>query len=389
MRRDESGHRPDGLETLAGDERVASRLLSTLGDRQDPRDPPPSGLDAVLARVAARDGFRPIELPRLELVLPRAATIEELTAEWPEVPDELFPRWKATDVAAVFVAGLAGAFTSGALEERYDELHEGTFSKQHAGETIDRVPGQMAGGFLHRLKHGHDVLLPLEVDWPRYAPDKGLDSFGKAFWPWLRHLLQDTFSREGLPGPGTGYFRDVIVEHATREEYQELWTLKARDVSGTALTAALIRVYSHGSSLVTEGRMEASRGYRHATLAFAAHMISAITGLLLPRPSLNGSALLCAAKAGLQIVRVARYVDGILADGDGRLANRAATLAGNEVEIQRVGAHLASEGARLADFGARLAAAQRRMHAVPFDLARIERLLDADAAVGRRLLATF
>lgn len=376
----------DALDDMDQDGRAAAQVLAAMGCAEGPDAAGEARLlDDALTRLAARQGITRMVLPRIRIELPREATLQRLTDVWPTAPDDLFPRWMATDIAAVFVAGLAGAFTSAAVEERYGDLHDGDFARRHAGETIDRVPGQLAGGPLHRLKYGHDILRPFEVDWTEYAPQKGLTGLATALWPWLMHLLQDTFSREGLPGPGTSYFRDFIQAHAGRDEYQELLTVKARDVTGAALTTAIIEVYSRVAGM-GEGALESRRGYRHATLTFGAHMVGAIAGLAMPSPTVNGASMICAAKAAMHIVRVARYVDGVLAVRDEKYAERAITHAENELELDRVSAQLRADGVRLADFGARLAEAQRRMHANALDVEPLLRLLEWDALTARQLL---
>lgn len=283
---------------------------------------------------------------------PIVTSLAELDASWPTIEAGVLPQWHVADVVAMITAGVAGAFTSAALTKTFAGLDK-DFSRQQQGESIDRVPGEgAAGGWFHRLKYGHDLFNPFEVDWAKYAPQKGLDSFAKAFWPWVRHLLQDTFSREGLPLPGSSYLlRKLLINtfEVQYETYRTLFTLKARDAVGAVLTTAMIEAWVFGSARA-EGRREQVRSYRHWGLLAGAHLVSIGIGLMQPNPSLNYASVAAAGVSGAKLMALVREVDAVLARRDAALRGRQDSLDDADRKIHAQEGALLAHAARIEDF---------------------------------------
>jgi len=207
-----------------------------------------------------------------------------------------------SDLIMSVLAGMAGIATSWAL--RYDkfgarkikdgslvsdggifaDIHDGNYRKElnpimykiqelfkHPNNPFDKLEGAF-----HRLRYGHDIF-----NWNQTAPDGTklwaemikkygnvnvlpfgnvnkflglLNTIGKYF----ALYIFDSFSKEGLPLPFSSYFNkktvnvlgEVTFENSleklvkgNQEIYSAFLTIKARDVSGTALTTSLLKAY--------------------------------------------------------------------------------------------------------------------------------------------------
>lgn len=214
-----------------------------------------------------------------------------------EMDNSVFAKWKAADIPVMITAGGLGTLTSVLLRDFFADFHDNKWGKKltenggHSGEFIDKVPGNKSpGGFGHRWKYGHDILNPFEVEWDQYvniAKESGsiIPSWLKAPFYWLRHLFQDTFSKEGLPIPGNTLMRYFMNPSSpkTREVLQILTTIKMRDIAGAGITNAVMGGYLWG----TEGdikRVTVKPNYRAFSLMLGANLITLFSGLLVPPP---------------------------------------------------------------------------------------------------------
>jgi hypothetical protein len=227
-----------------------------------------------------------IELPVFEEI----SNIEKLD-------DEVFAKWKATDLPVLVVAGGLGTLSSVLLRDFFANLHDDwgstlTSTGGHSGENIDWVPGaKQPGGFGHRWKYGHDLLNPFEVDWNQYsdlAKQGGgiIPSWLKAPFLWMRHLLQDTFSKEGLPIPGNSLLRYFLnpADPKTREILQILGTIKMRDIAGAGITNLVIGAYVWGTEKDIKKAI-CKPNYRGYSLMLGANLVTLLSGLLVPPPA--------------------------------------------------------------------------------------------------------
>ena len=223
--------------------------------------------------------------------------------ELPEIDMSVFAKWRVLDIPIMFGSGILGALTSKYLRDWFDSLHidwgkTDALKGGHAGEGIDWVPGaKRAGGFGHRFKFGHDLFNPFEIDWQEYlekAAESGtiLPKWMKAAFYWVRHLFQDTFSKEGLPIPGHSLLRKFIDPVENRELIQYLGTIKMRDIAGGAVTNLIMGAYLWGTEKDIK-RVVIKPNYRGYSLMLGANFINIVTGLLVPPPatSLNISAI--------------------------------------------------------------------------------------------------
>lgn len=276
-----------------------------------------------------------------EIILPDLEKIVQL----PEINDSFFASWKVADVPVIFVAGLAGSLGSYFSRDFFAELHDKWGNKPalkggHSGETIDRVPdADQAGGWGHRWRYGHDLLNPFEIDWSEYeeiARESGtfLPVWMKAALYWIRHLIQDTFSKEGLPIPGHSYLLRLLnwiqyllsggkegdpwIDPETDHEMLKIFgTIKMRDVAGTALTTLIMKLYLWGTE---ENWKEANskQNYRTCSLMLGAYWVNLCTGLMVPRKSktLNLSAIYLIRKYLFALVKINILVSKLLQERD-------------------------------------------------------------------------
>jgi hypothetical protein len=212
-----------------------------------------------------------------------------------EMDESVFADWKIADIPVMVAAGGLGTLSSVLLRDFFDGLHSEwgihSFAEGgHSGENIDWVPGaKQPGGFGHRWKFGHDILNPFEVDWEQYkeiASGGFLPSWLKAPFIWLRHLLQDTFSKEGLPIPGNSLLRFFLnpADPKTREVLQILGTIKMRDIAGAGITNVLMGAYVWGTEKDFK-RVICKPNYRGFSLMLGANFITLLSGLLVPPPA--------------------------------------------------------------------------------------------------------
>ncbi|MDR3259728.1 MAG: hypothetical protein LBT51_09005 [Fusobacteriaceae bacterium] len=243
-----------------------------------------------------------------------------------DIDDGIFANWKAADLPVMFIAGGLGTLTSSLLKDFFNDFHNDRWSKKktlaggHSGEAIDRVPGsKQPGGFGHRWKFGHDLLNPFEVSWDQYfslAKESGgiLPGFLKAPFYWLKHLLQDTFSTEGLPMVGNSLFRDFLdpATPTNRKLLQLLGTIKMRDLAGTAVTNTIMGAYLWK----TEGNLNqviAKPNYRSISLMMGANAVMVLSGLLNPvNPSLNWGGIPTIAYYAYQLIKLEKQIRKLL-----------------------------------------------------------------------------
>ncbi len=141
-----------------------------------------------------------------------------------------------------------------------------TFTKR----TSDENPGVA----FHRLFWGHDAI-SFNGDNPFVImyKQKGLWGIIQA----VRHLIADTFSRQGLPLPGTSFFdfskiedgRETLSNHikevsqflsedstvSARDIYSHLFTLRAQDLIGTTGVIALSAIYLRARKITDKVRV--------------------------------------------------------------------------------------------------------------------------------------
>lgn len=265
-----------------------------------------------------------------------------------DIDDSVFANWKIADIPVMAVAGGLGTLSSVLLRDFFAGLHDdwgrtSALGGGHSGENIDWVPGsKQPGGFGHRWKFGHDLLNPFEVDWNQY---KDIASQGGGFIPawlqapflWLRHLLQDTFSKEGLPLPGNSLlrlFKDLNPANpATRELLQILGTIKMRDIAGAGITNIVMGAYVWGTEKDFK-RVICTPNYRGFSLMLGANLITLLSGLLVPPPltSFNWGTIPVIGYYTFQLIKLEKEVRRRLKARDALLdKNQAAIFRNNEV----------------------------------------------------------
>ena len=145
----------------------------------------------------------------------------------------------------------------------------------HAGDGIDKFDLNVGdgkhfykrdfaskAGDLHRVYFGHDPL-SLKADNPFFILSKNNGLFSSVFLA-LKHLIADTFSKNGLPLPGSSYFdyitsdgglenhfaamtrhikKDVGAQISTQEVFGRLFSIRMQDILAQGLTWALVWVY--------------------------------------------------------------------------------------------------------------------------------------------------
>jgi len=217
-----------------------------------------------------------------------------------------FERMTGADIAVAFLGGFAGSLSSywlkAPLEMIHNVSHGATTSNnwliQKAGELLKHggSPMDSVRGLKHRLKYGHDILNPFEV-WGDLTETYGGPVKGGLNW--IRHLAADTLSCEGLPLPGSSLFREFLLENLSYDNYKTFGTVKARDLAGAGLTAAILAAYRHCGLYESNA---ANMNYRSFTTNLLAHSTCLISGLMLG--SFNyGSVLLI----GRNVISLASY----------------------------------------------------------------------------------
>lgn len=196
----------------------------------------------------------------------------------------------AADLCAALASGLLSVFvsTSEDVGKWMEGVHDAASGKggggfvqstlgwllEHKGDEMDvyerafrNREGGNAYGLFHRLLWGHDVLGGgRDNPFALMFNQKGMFGVVQA----VRHLLADTFSRQGLPVPGSSYF-DYLKENPdggksgwshlidfvqdlseqaggnrgndAQEVYSHLLTVRAQDLAAGGIAAILPRAY--------------------------------------------------------------------------------------------------------------------------------------------------
>jgi hypothetical protein len=276
----------------------------------------------------AKEDLMQIQIPEFpDIDLTNWSDVSEL---WPTIDYDLFPRWRAADIPVMICLGFLGGLLSYGLHDKFEALHNDwaklSYAKGgHAAEIIDKIPGKM-----HRFKYGHDILNPFEVDWDNYFPDGVQAGFMKKLAAWMRHLFQDTFSTEGLPLPGSSYFRDVIGKLTSGisavpdmdkyQAYKTFFTVKARDITGTMFVASAMTLYIWGTE---RGNDKKFFNYRYTSLTLGALLVSIVTGLCMPvkNASFNHSAVAAMVPYVVALIKVNKRVNEQLKQRDLSIAD--------------------------------------------------------------------
>ena len=280
--------------------------------------------------------------------------------------ESVFSPWRAADLPVMLAAGVLGAFSSALLKDFFAELHDKWGGRSaakdvlgHGGQRIDQVPGsKRAGGWGHRWKFGHDLFNwadlnktttpknPLCTPWDQYvkmAKDSGtvLPIWMKAVYYWLSHLLQDTFSAEGLPVPGHSLFRGLFDPAKNHDLLQFLGTIKMKDVVGTGATNLIMGAYLWGTEHSLE-RVVSKPNYRAFALMLGANFVNLITGLWIPPPktTFNHSTIPFIAYYGIRLYRLEKRIEKELSARDETLAQNDLTLARNLSILDENGARI-------------------------------------------------
>lgn len=185
------------------------------------------------------------------------------------------------DMFFAAMAGLLGSVvsTSDRLKSLLHEIHNDASLKKpktvlgmlfgHVGDAIDHTTrgGKPFATYMHRLFGGHDILSIGHGDNPfvllckQYGIPKGIVQT-------LRHLLADTFSKNGGVLPGSS-FLDFVREDgsvgnfidewsreiasrtglSSQEVYAELFAIKMQDVISLGVIDVLLKVYKKGMAL--------------------------------------------------------------------------------------------------------------------------------------------
>ncbi len=233
-----------------------------------------------------------------------------------------YERLYPADFAVAFIAGAAGAISSFALTDSFNKVHGHSdpqnkgnlewYGKsdemekhpilgrlalllRHPSSPMDQMPGRDRFGTKnHRLGFGHDLFNPMEA-WPQMVKKFGTN--GKAAVEWIRHLVADTFSKEGLPLPGHSHFRKFLLGHLGND-WSKYVTIKARDVTGAGLVSAILSGYEAFDSKIL--KHTSGPDYRSYTRSILAHSTCLVTGVSLG--SLNYASLVLIVKNSFQML---------------------------------------------------------------------------------------
>ncbi|MCP3685985.1 MAG: hypothetical protein GY861_25350 [bacterium] len=230
-----------------------------------------------------------VEIPLFDLN-PFEDAIDSIRLEkMTDVDESVFAHWRPFDVPVMLLAGALGAGLSMVLKESFANDHN-TWGRStvdnggHSGQDIDSAPGSIRpGGYGHRWKYGHDILNPFEVNWGDYfSGQKEMPGLALTVWYWIRHLIQDSFSSQGLPLPGHHRIRDWILDIGQNKEIMNiLGSLKARDIAGAGLTNTLMGAYLWKTEKSLK-RVIVKANYRAFSLMAGANLCAILVGLLLP-----------------------------------------------------------------------------------------------------------
>lgn len=211
------------------------------------------------------------------------------------------------DVSMIIMAGfIGGAFSSsGKLEETMHKIHENSSTRNpknflgellhHAGDEIDK-----GGNFItrngdkpefgfHRLFFGHDPL-SIKGDNPLILMIKQ-HGFLSGMLQLCRHLIADTFSKQGLPLPGhsfldykklngrTGNYLIELTKSLSKgsdannlEAFNHLFSIRMQDILAQGLTWGIITSYIKFRNIEDKIRI--------SQLKFSAYSISFFTNAI-------------------------------------------------------------------------------------------------------------
>lgn len=188
-----------------------------------------------------------------------------------------------TDVITGLLIGTLGGLisTNDEFREYCDSVHQDASKNKsatflgsrfsHKGDNIDLSPGidgvkkfidrhgDQCGPSFHRVMFGHDPF-SLHGDNP-FVILTEQHGFAKGTLKTVRHLLGDTFSKQGLPIPFHSYFdvgsdsdlgnlfaawsieasKGTSLSH--NEAFGQLFSLRAQDITGTIATAFFAKAY--------------------------------------------------------------------------------------------------------------------------------------------------
>lgn len=206
------------------------------------------------------------------------------------------------DVMMIFISGfIGGAFSSlEKIESTFHEIHNGSSVKapkgflekilHHAGDEIDKGGnfitrnGDRAEFGFHRLFFGHDPLSVGHGDNPLILMINQ-HGFMKGSLQLFRHLVADTFSKQGLPIPGHSYLDfakangktgNYLLEMTKElnkgtdinnvEAFNHLFSIRMQDILSQGLTWGLITAYIKFRGITDEIRI--------SQLKFSAYSVS-------------------------------------------------------------------------------------------------------------------
>lgn len=191
-------------------------------------------------------------------------------------------------ITAIFIGAIGSATTtSEKLNRLLDDIHTDASLKKpktllgmllhHTGDEIDSITrgGKAFATYLHRLYGGHDILSlkgdnPFVVLCRQYGIPKGILQA-------IRHLVSDTFSKNGGVLPGSS-FLDFVKSDGTvgnyldewakdfahgnglspQEVYSKLFSIRMQDIGATTVTNTLINLYAKSIGHI-KGRKPLSR----------------------------------------------------------------------------------------------------------------------------------
>lgn len=202
--------------------------------------------------------------------------------------DEIETDLDAMDLIVCFLAMVASTFiaTNEQAEAWLAGVHDAASKKsgdydvvqkalglllEHSGDAMDYFKtrdGQNSWGLFHRLLWGHDPLAFGKTIMPHnpfIMMIEQKDSILGGSLQALRHLVADTFSKQGLPLPGSSFldcstedgrpwnYIITIVQELSESSYdnkahaeqlyEHLFTIRAQDISGGMAATAIVATY--------------------------------------------------------------------------------------------------------------------------------------------------